>query len=51
MNPLVELTGDTASGAIATSWDIMWGPIGYVVYFVIWLAVVGTVVAVVKKWF
>lgn len=51
MNPLVELTNDTASGALTTSSDLMSGPIGYVVYFVIWLAIVGTVVLVVKKWF
>lgn len=51
MNPLVLLTNNTASGALTTSGDLMAGPIGYVVYFVIWLAIVGTVVAVVKKWF
>jgi hypothetical protein len=51
MNPLVTLTNDTASGAISTSGDIMSGPIGYIVYFVVGLAVVGTVVAVIKKWF
>lgn len=51
MNPLVELTNNTASGALDTSTDIMAWPVGYVVYFVIWLSIIGTVVVVIKKWF
>jgi hypothetical protein len=50
-NPLVILTNNTASGAVSTSGDIMSGPIGYIVYFIVGLAIVGLVVAIVRKWF
>jgi hypothetical protein len=29
----------------------MSGPIGYIVYFIVGLAIVGLVVAIVRKWF
>lgn len=51
MNPLVEMTNSTASGAITESGNLMNWEIGYVVYFVIGLSILGTIVAVVKKFF
>lgn len=49
-NPLVDVANDTGSGAINTVWDFMSGPVGYVVYFVVGLSLVGLVVSAIKKW-
>jgi ABC-type thiamin/hydroxymethylpyrimidine transport system permease subunit len=45
---MTDLAGDTASGAITEGTAIMASPVGYLVYFVIGLAVVGLIVATVK---
>ena len=51
MNSITTLVNDTASGAISTTTDIMEGPIGYVVYFVLGFGLLSFVVFAVKKWF
>lgn len=51
MNPITQLANDTWSGSITEAGNIMSGPIGYVVYFGIWLTLIGVVVFAVKKWF
>lgn len=49
VNPLVTLANDTGSGAIANAWDIMAWPIGYVVYFIIGLALISMVIFALRK--
>jgi len=51
MNPITSLANDTWSWAIAEAGNIMDGPIGYLVYFTVWLAVVTLVIFAIKKFF
>lgn len=51
MNPITDLANSTGSGAIAEAGNIMAGPIGYIVYFTVWLSIIGTIVLVVKRFF
>lgn len=50
-NTLVDLVNTTASGSIATTSDLMAGPLGYVIYLVIGLSILWLIVFTVKKWF
>jgi len=47
MNPITTLTNSTASGAVAEATNLMSGDIGYLVYFVIGLAVITLVISTV----
>lgn len=46
-----DLANQVGSGAIAESSNILDGPIGYVIYFVIGISLLWIVVFAVKKWF
>ena len=51
MNAITDLVNTTASGAITETSNIMAWPIGYVVYFVLGIGLLGFVVFTIKKWF
>ena len=47
MNPITSLANSTASGAVTEAGNLMSGDIGYLVYFVIGLAILSLVISVV----
>jgi membrane protein insertase Oxa1/YidC/SpoIIIJ len=49
-NGLVDMVGNTASGSISTAGEVMNSPMGYIIYFIIWLALVGLAVGTVLYW-
>ena len=48
-SPLTELANDTGSGAMTDAAELMTGPIGYVIYFVLGIALVTLVVSTIRK--
>jgi len=50
-NPITSLANDTWSWAIAEAGNIMDGPIGYLVYFTIWLLIISLIIFAIKKFF
>ena len=46
-----DLANQVGSGAIAESSNVLNGPIGYVIYFVIGISLLWVVVFAVRKWF
>lgn len=51
INPVTDLANSVGSWAITNSSSIMNGPIGYIVYFTLWVSLVWVVVYAIKKWF
>lgn len=51
MNPITDLANQVWSWATNSASSVMAGPIGYIVYFTLWISLVGVVVYAVKKWF
>lgn len=48
-NSITDLANSVGTGAITEAWTIMNWPIGYIIIFFIALAVLSSVVAVVKR--
>lgn len=51
MNPITDLANNTGSGGITEAGNIMDGPIGYIVYFGLWITLIGVIIFAVKKFF
>lgn len=50
-NEITRLTAITGDNSIATSTSIMAGPIGYMIYFILGIWLLGFVVYTIRKWF
>lgn len=49
MNTITDLANTTWSGAITEAWNILGGPIGYVIIFFLGLTILSAVVFTIKK--
>ena len=49
MNTMTDIVNNVGSWAIAEAWNIMGGPVGYIIAFVIWISLIGLALLVFKK--
>jgi hypothetical protein len=50
-NPLTTIANNTSTNSISEAWNIMNWPIWYIIYFILWIALVSLVIYAIRKWF